>query len=150
LLRTRGRDARSDGSGASRGRRAHTGDRRAVRCLCGAGYPARDEESGLRPQGPAPGAHAHGIGGGGGPRTNGGHGGEEPRGPFERAMTETTMMQTDLDLLAERVEKAAALVQRLKEDRQRLERELGEAQTRLQETERRLQDTERRLQGQDV
>ena len=65
-------------------------------------------------------------------------------------MTESTMMQTDLDLLAERVEKAAALVQRLKEDRQRLERELEGAQTRLQEMERRLQDTERRLQGQDV
>ena len=65
-------------------------------------------------------------------------------------MTESTMMQTDLDLLAERVEKAAALVQRLKEDRQRLEQELGDAQTRLQEMERRLQDTERRLQGQDV
>ena len=66
-------------------------------------------------------------------------------------MTESTMMmQTDLDLLAERVEKAAALVQRLKDDRQRLERELNESQTRFQEMERRLQETERRLQGQDL
>ena len=66
-------------------------------------------------------------------------------------MTETTvLMQTDLDLLAERVEKAAALVQRLKDDRQRLERELEESQTRLQETERRLHETERKLQGQDL
>lgn len=65
-------------------------------------------------------------------------------------MTETTMMQTDLDLLAERVERAAALVQRLKEDRQRLERELSDSQARLEETERRLHETERKLQGQDL
>jgi len=56
-----------------------------------------------------------------------GRGGRTLRRPIEREMSETTVMQTDLDLLAERVEKAAALVQRLKEDRQRLERERGRA-----------------------
>ena len=37
-------------------------------------------------------------------------------------MNETAIMQTDLDRLAERVEKAAGLVQQLREDRERLER----------------------------
>jgi chromosome segregation ATPase len=54
-------------------------------------------------------------------------------------MTETMAVHTDLDLLAERVEKAAALVQRLKEDKQRLERECRDLMVRLQETEKRLQ-----------
>jgi hypothetical protein len=59
-------------------------------------------------------------------------------------MTETTtVMHTDLDLLAERVEKAAALVQQLREDKQRLEREREDAATRLR-------DAEHKLQGQDV
>jgi hypothetical protein len=58
-------------------------------------------------------------------------------------MTETTLVHTDLDLLAERVEQAAALVQRLKEDKQRLERENHDLTGRLEET-------ERKLQGQDV
>ena len=58
-------------------------------------------------------------------------------------MTETTVVHTDLDLLAERVEQAAALVQRLKEDKQRLERENRDLTGRLE-------DTERKLQGQDV
>ena len=57
-------------------------------------------------------------------------------------MTETTVVSADLDLLAERVEKAAALIQRLKDDKLRLERECQELGTRLQ-------DTERKLQGQD-
>ena len=52
-------------------------------------------------------------------------------------------MHTDLDLLAERVEKAAALVQRLREDNQRLGRERDELT-------RRLGEAEGRLQGQDV
>jgi len=58
-------------------------------------------------------------------------------------MTEATVMHTDLDLLAERVEKAATLVQELRADKQRLERERDEA-TRI------LQATERELQGQNV
>jgi hypothetical protein len=58
-------------------------------------------------------------------------------------MSETTTMSTDLDLLAERVEKAASLVQRMREDRVRLERERDELA-------RRLQETEGKLQGQDV
>lgn len=57
-------------------------------------------------------------------------------------MNETTVVSADLDLLAERVEKAAALIQRLKDDKLRLERE-------CQEMGARLQDTERKLQGQD-
>jgi len=58
-------------------------------------------------------------------------------------MTETTTMATDLDLLAERVEKAAALVQRMRDDKLSLERERDDM-------ERRLRDTEQKLQGQDV
>lgn len=55
----------------------------------------------------------------------------------------TTVMQTDLDRLADRVEKAAALVQQLREDRARLEQ-------RCAELERRLMDLEQGLQGQDA
>ncbi|HEY3215576.1 MAG TPA: hypothetical protein VGK93_03695 [Candidatus Eisenbacteria bacterium] len=58
-------------------------------------------------------------------------------------MNETTVVNTDLDLLAERVEKAAALVQRLREDKQRLERERDDLA-------RRLRESEEQLQGQDV
>jgi uncharacterized protein YydD (DUF2326 family) len=58
-------------------------------------------------------------------------------------MTETMVVSADLDLLAERVEKAAALIQRLKDDKLRLEHECQEMGARLQET-------ERKLQGQDL
>jgi cell division protein ZapA len=55
----------------------------------------------------------------------------------------TTVMHTDLDRLTERVEKAAALVQQLRDDRARLEHDNGELG-------RRLQELEQKLQGQDV
>ncbi len=58
-------------------------------------------------------------------------------------MTETALMQTDLDRLTERVEKAAQLVQKLRDDQERLTRERDELADRLQ-------DFERKLQGQDV
>ncbi|TMQ47347.1 MAG: hypothetical protein E6K72_14105 [Candidatus Eisenbacteria bacterium] len=59
-------------------------------------------------------------------------------------MSETTpVMTTDLDRLSERVEKAAALVQQLRDDRARLERERDELASRLKEN-------EKKLQGQDV
>ena len=58
-------------------------------------------------------------------------------------MNETAVVQTDLDRLAERVEKAATLIQQLREDRTRLERERNELTERLAEQ-------ERKLQGQDV
>jgi predicted nucleic acid-binding Zn-ribbon protein len=59
-------------------------------------------------------------------------------------MSETTpVMTTDLDRLSERVEKAAALVQQLRDDRKRLERERNELAGRLKEN-------EQKLQGQDV
>ena len=58
-------------------------------------------------------------------------------------MNDTTMVATDLDLLAERVEKAAALVQRMRDDRQRLERERDDLASRLEES-------EGKRQGQDV
>ena len=59
-------------------------------------------------------------------------------------MSETTpVVTTDLDRLAERVEKAAALVQQLRDDRARLERERDDMA-------RKLRDTEQKLQGQDV
>lgn len=57
-------------------------------------------------------------------------------------MNDTTTMQMDLDRLAERVEKAAAMVQQLREDRERLGRE-NETLTRQ------VADLEKRLQGQD-
>jgi chromosome segregation ATPase len=58
-------------------------------------------------------------------------------------MSETAVIQTDLDRLAERVEKAASLVEQLREDRTRIERERTELANRLQEM-------EHKLQGQDV
>ena len=59
-------------------------------------------------------------------------------------MSETTpVMTTDLDRLSERVEKAATLVQQLRDDRTRLERERDDLA-------RRLRETEQKLQGQDV
>ena len=58
-------------------------------------------------------------------------------------MNDTTTMSTDLDLLAERVEKAAALIQRMHDDKQRVERERDELA-------RKLQESEQKLQGQDV
>lgn len=57
-------------------------------------------------------------------------------------MNDTTTMQTDLDRLSERVEKAASLVQQLREDRERLSRE-------NQDLTRRVGELEQKLQGQD-
>jgi chromosome segregation ATPase len=57
-------------------------------------------------------------------------------------MNDTTTMQTDLDRLAERVEKAASLVQQLREDRERLGRD-------KEELARRVAELEQKLQGQD-
>ena len=54
-------------------------------------------------------------------------------------MSESTVVHTDLDLLAERVEKAAALVQRLKEENQKLERDNQALVSRLEQSERSLQ-----------
>jgi predicted nucleic acid-binding Zn-ribbon protein len=58
-------------------------------------------------------------------------------------MTDTAIMQTDLDRLSERVEKTATLVQQLRDDRARFERERDEFASRVQ-------DLEQKLQGQDV
>jgi len=66
------------------------------------------------------------------------------RRPIERQMTiDMTVMQSDLDRLSERVEKAAQLVHRLRDEQQKLLRERAELAQRLE-------DTERKLQGQDV
>ena len=54
-------------------------------------------------------------------------------------MTETVVMHTDLDKLTERVERAANLVQQLREDRTRLEQERNDLAARLQDVERKLQ-----------
>ena len=54
-------------------------------------------------------------------------------------MTETMIMQTDLDRLAERVERAANLVQQLREDQARAEREKNDLAVRLEELEQKLQ-----------
>jgi predicted nucleic acid-binding Zn-ribbon protein len=53
--------------------------------------------------------------------------------------TGTPIMQTDLDRLAERVEKAASLVQQLRDERGRVELERNELANRLQDLERKLQ-----------
>lgn len=58
-------------------------------------------------------------------------------------MTESTLMISDLDLLAERVERAASLVAQLREEKQALIRERDE-------TTRQLGDLRDRLQGQDA
>ena len=52
---------------------------------------------------------------------------------------ETTVKQSDLDRLTERVEKAAAIVQQLRDDRTRLEQERNTLAARLQELEQKLQ-----------
>jgi uncharacterized coiled-coil DUF342 family protein len=50
----------------------------------------------------------------------------------------TTTMNTDLDRLAERVEKAASLVQQLREDRERLARERDELAKGIEELKQQL------------
>jgi chromosome segregation ATPase len=57
-------------------------------------------------------------------------------------MNDTTTVQLDLDRLAERVEKAASLVQQLREDREKLARE-------REDLTRRVAELEQKLQGQD-
>ena len=52
---------------------------------------------------------------------------------------ETAVMRTDLDRLTERVEKAAAIVQQLRDDRTRLEQERNELTAKLQTMEQQLQ-----------
>jgi predicted nucleic acid-binding Zn-ribbon protein len=54
-------------------------------------------------------------------------------------MTETTMTQTDLDRLTERIEKAAGIVQQLRDDRAQLEQERNTLMGKLQDLERKLQ-----------
>jgi chromosome segregation ATPase len=59
-------------------------------------------------------------------------------------MSETTpVMTTDLDRLSERVEKAAALVQQLRDDRTRLEKERDDLA-------RKLREAHQKTHGQDV
>jgi chromosome segregation ATPase len=58
-------------------------------------------------------------------------------------MTDTALMQTDLDRLTERVEQAAQLVQTLRAEQQALAREKAEIAQRLE-------GLEHKLQGQDV
>jgi len=58
-------------------------------------------------------------------------------------MTETALMQTDLDRLSERVERAAQLVQNLREEARRATQERDELAQRTA-------DMEQKLQGQDV
>ncbi len=52
---------------------------------------------------------------------------------------ETAIKQSDLDRLTERVEKAAAIVQQLRDDRARLELERNALAVKLQELEQKLQ-----------
>ena len=52
---------------------------------------------------------------------------------------DTSVQQSDLDRLTERVEKAAAIVQQLRDDRTRLEQERNALALKLQELEQKLQ-----------
>src|SRR5206468_8750988 len=107
------------------------------------GHSDRQEGDGVRAYVSEAGAHHDGARGPGHPRP---HGGGRRGGmwrPAERTMTETALMQSDLDRLTERVERAAQLVQRLREDHDRIARERDELAQRLQ-------DVDRKLQGQDV
>jgi chromosome segregation ATPase len=54
-------------------------------------------------------------------------------------MNETVAMTTDLDRLAERIEKAAALLQALRTERERLERDRDQLGARVQALEQKLQ-----------
>jgi hypothetical protein len=54
-------------------------------------------------------------------------------------MNETATMTQDLDRLAERIEKAAAMLQAQRAERERLERENAQLAARLREVEERLQ-----------
>jgi chromosome segregation ATPase len=62
--------------------------------------------------------------------------------------TTQTVSMTDLDRLTERVEKAASLVQQLRDDRARLDREREELNGRIQDLEQKLQSAD--AQGQDL
>jgi len=53
--------------------------------------------------------------------------------------TDTVVMQTDLERLTERVEKAAAIVTQLRDERGRLEQERNELASKLEDLERTLQ-----------
>ena len=53
--------------------------------------------------------------------------------------SETAVMQSDLDRLTERVEKAVAIVQQLRDERARFEQERTELAARLLELEQKLQ-----------
>ncbi len=57
-------------------------------------------------------------------------------------MNETGTMSTDLDRLAERIEKAAALLQSLRTERDRLQHERDQLVARVQEIEQKLQGEE--------
>lgn len=54
-------------------------------------------------------------------------------------MTETVMMMTDLDRLTERVEKAATLIQQLRDERAQFEQERNELLSKLTDLEHKLQ-----------
>src|SRR6516162_3121363 len=114
---------------------------RVVRRLRRPRHPGGHAQPGVRSAVPARRAHAHR---GRGPRAPNAHGG---RGrPRMRRSTEGTSMNetavitgTDLDRLAERVERAARLITELRTKATRLEEERNALQQRLNETEGRLQ-----------
>ena len=54
-------------------------------------------------------------------------------------MTETVVMMTDLDRLTERVEKAASLIQQLRDERAQFEQERNDLVSKLTDLERKLQ-----------
>jgi chromosome segregation ATPase len=53
-------------------------------------------------------------------------------------MTDATLMQTDLDRLADRIEKAAGIIQQLRAERDRFHKETDELKQRLRAVEEQL------------
>jgi len=64
-------------------------------------------------------------------------------------MMDTAVVTTDLDRLAERVEKAASLIAELRTRQSQLEAKLTQLETEKVELTRRLEDTAGKLQGND-
>src|ERR1041385_5529421 len=148
---SRPRVLRTAGDVARRGRTAAPWRRfgpaaldRVVRRLRRPRHPGRHAQPGVRAAVPARRAHAHGGRGPSGPVAHGDRGRPRMRRSTEgTSMNETAVITgTDLDRLAERVERAARLISELRTKATRLEEERNALQQRLA-------DTEGRLQGQD-
>src|ERR1043166_2464471 len=95
-------------------------------------------------------AHAHGGRGPGTPVAHGGRRRAGMRRSTEGAgMNQTAVVATDLDRLAERVERAAALLVELRGKNAQLEQERSLLMTERAQLQKRLEESQSKLQGQD-